>query len=57
MAASGRSPPAKFSTFELIERPLSVKADIQNLATKSGELNDRFTPDSSRWADRPLNDR
>jgi len=32
------------------ERPLSGKADIQNLASPESVLNGRFTLESGRWA-------
>jgi hypothetical protein len=49
-SACGRKQTLTFGEVELVERPLWVKADTQNLAPKKWLANDRFTPESSRWA-------
>jgi len=36
------------AVFNLIERPVSVKADIQELALEISARNGRFTPETSR---------
>ncbi len=46
MSAIGRKLPFKMAVFNLIECPVSVKADIQELAPELSARNDRFTPDS-----------
>jgi len=46
MTASGRKPPFKMAVFNLIECPVSVKADIQESALETLALKDRFTPES-----------
>jgi len=48
--AIGRKQPFKTVVFSLIECPVSVKADIQKLASELSTRNDRFTPGSSRSA-------
>jgi hypothetical protein len=49
MAAFGRKQPVKIPDFREIERPLLVKADIQNPAPEKWLANGRFTPGSCRW--------
>ena len=44
MSACGRKQPFKMAVFNLIECPVSVKADIQKLAPELSALNDRYTP-------------
>ncbi len=46
MSAIGRKLPFKMAVFNLIECPVSVKADIQELALEISARNDRFTPES-----------
>ncbi len=48
MTAFGRKLPLKMAVFDLIECPVSVKADIHELALESSARNDRFTPGTSR---------
>jgi hypothetical protein len=44
VAASGRLLPGRFSDYSSVERRLSVRADIPNVAFEILKLNDRFTP-------------
>jgi len=46
MTASGRKLPFKITVFNLAERPVLVKADIQKLAPELSARNDRLTPES-----------
>jgi len=57
MTAYGRKRPVKIPDFRSIERPLLVKADIQTLAPEKRLAKDRYTPESSRWADKLPNGR
>ena len=57
MTALGRKLPFKMAVFSLIECPVSVKADIQELALEISARNFRFTPESGRSTDMMLNDR
>jgi hypothetical protein len=50
LAAFGRKQPFKMAVFSLIECPVSVKADIQELALEISARNDRFTPESGHSA-------
>ncbi len=50
MTAIGRKRPFISAVFEQIQRPLSGKADIQNLAVEICVLRDRFTLGSGHSA-------
>ena len=52
MSAYGRKRPFDSALFRVSERPLSGKADIQELAAPESLRNDRFTPGSGHWTDR-----
>ncbi len=46
LSALGRKLPVRLTNNPILERPLSGKADIQNLAVEICALRDRFTPGS-----------
>ena len=48
MSASGRKLRLKSRNFTRVERPLSMKADIELGTREIGLSNDRFTPESGR---------
>ena len=50
MSTSDRERPFDSAHFGVFERPLSGKADIQDVAVAKCLLNVRFAPDSGRWA-------
>ncbi len=56
-SALGRKQPLKTVEFEHSERPLSGKADIQNLASPESVLNGRFTLESGHSGNIAVNDR
>jgi hypothetical protein len=47
MSACGRKLPFKMAVFNLIECPVSVKADIQKRTSGKSLSNDRYTLESS----------
>ena len=57
MTAFGRKQPFKMAEFNLIECPVSVKADIQPGTSGKSFLSVRYTLESGRSTDMMLNDR